>query len=128
MAPGGPSLTAMFRRRIAEPARRAGWTKGRRIAAAALFSLGACLCARAEPARPQPGFFFCAAPYSPACATRVGKSDADRKACDEAMRIYVQSVFAYRECLSREMERAVRESNDVIDIWKCRKGERACPQ
>jgi len=47
------------------------------------------------------------------------------EACGREVEAYIASVFHYRECLSRESERVIRESNDVIDSWRCReRGER----
>jgi hypothetical protein len=81
--------------------------------------------AAAEEARPLPGFFFCVAPYSPRCVeeTKSGPNEA----CEGEIKAYVKLVFRYRDCLTIETERAVRESNDVIDAWKCRKNKSACP-
>jgi hypothetical protein len=68
-----------------------------------------------------PGFDYCPPPHPPGCIVQTsakGKASAD---CEEDLQIYIQTVFAYRECLALETERAVRESNDVIDHWKCKK-------
>ena len=81
--------------------------------------------AAAEDARPSPGFFFCAAPYVPRCIEKTAKPKASN-VCEREMQVYIQSVFRYRECLAIEMERAVRESNEVIDAWKCRNTSSAC--
>ncbi len=75
-----------------------------------------------------PGFTYCAPPNQPSCVDGAlkGKSDA---ACEEEVRIYIQTVFAYRACLSFETQRAVRETNDLLDRWKCkRKSGGKCPK
>jgi hypothetical protein len=73
-----------------------------------------------------PGFDYCPPPHPPGCmeATAETKSPTE---CDEDVQIYIQTVFAYRECLALETERSVRESNNVIDRWKCKKtGSKRC--
>jgi hypothetical protein len=72
-----------------------------------------------------PGFTLCVPPYAPPCVDNAPKGRANA-ACDEELRIYIETVFHYRECLTFEMERAIRESNDVIDRWKCRKAVGKC--
>lgn len=66
------------------------------------------------------GFDFCPPPHAPDCIERAAKGKALAE-CEEEVRIYIETVFAYRECLAFETERAVRESNDALDRWKCRK-------
>ncbi|WP_166144498.1 hypothetical protein [Methylosinus sp. RM1] len=76
------------------------------------------------PAFPQasPGFNLCVPPGSPPCVFMPGRP-AD--ACGREVEAYIASVFHYRECLTKESERVIRESNDVIDHWRCReRGER----
>jgi len=99
---------------------------GRRL----LFRLGgvAALAAAAAsfpaPAFPQaaPGFNLCVQPGQPPCVFMPGQP---AEACGRDVEAYIASVFHYRECLARESERAIRESNDVIDYWRCReRGER----
>lgn len=81
--------------------------------------------ATAEEARPSPGFYFCATPNTPRCVENSEKAKP-RGGCEEEVQNYIKFVFRYRECLALEMERAVRESNDLIDDWKCRKNTSAC--
>ncbi|MBG0811455.1 hypothetical protein IY145_19060 [Methylosinus sp. H3A] len=76
------------------------------------------------PAFPQAasGFNLCVQPGSPPCVFMPGQP---AEACGREVEAYIASVFHYRECLARESERVIRESNDVIDHWRCReKGER----
>jgi hypothetical protein len=76
------------------------------------------------------GLSYCPPPYPPACVEATAKtsniSPRDRLACEQAVERYVASVFAYRVCLSGEMERAVREANRVLQIMKCPKDKRYC--
>jgi len=75
-------------------------------------------------APPAPGFTFCAAPFKPACVVKRGKTRGE--SCEERVKFYIASVFRYRECLEAEMERSVRESNDLLDIWRCRQKGARC--
>jgi hypothetical protein len=82
-----------------------------------------------EPPGPKderiPGFTFCAPPNPAKCVDSVSKGKSDA-ACEEEVRIYVQTVFAYRACLSFETQRAIRETNDLLDRWKCKKSGGKC--
>lgn len=81
----------------------------------------------AAPASSQapPGFDFCAPPFRPPCVSDPSnKTSAD--ACDREVKAYIATVFRYRECLDTESQRAVRESNDVIDHWRCRQSGERC--
>jgi hypothetical protein len=92
-------------------------------AALRAFALAAAVAIWPSFAWPQaaPGFTFCAAPEPPACVA----ADKAVAACDQEVESYITRVFRYRECLARETERAVAQSNDVIDDWRCRRmGER----
>jgi hypothetical protein len=88
----------------------------------------------AESALPQeerkdnriPGFDYCPPPHPPGCIEESTAGSVSEE-CEENVQIYIQTVFAYRECLALETERAVRESNEAIDLWKCKKsGGRRC--
>jgi len=95
----------------------------------ALFRLGVLAAAAAGAAFPAPafsqasaGFTLCVQPGQPACVFAPGRP---AEACGRDVDAYIASVFRYRECLAKEGERAIRESNDVIDHWRCReRGER----
>lgn len=77
-----------------------------------------------------PGLRYCAPPIRPAC---VDDPDTYREAesraeCQRAMDRYIPTVFAYRQCLSQEIERAVRQTNETIQRFRCRaKAEPRCP-
>jgi hypothetical protein len=71
------------------------------------------------------GFTYCAPPARPSCIERSAAALA-MAACDEEMQLFTKMVFRYRECLERETERAVREANDAIEIWRCRLDETKC--
>jgi hypothetical protein len=77
-----------------------------------------------------PGLRFCAPPIKPGCvdAEETYTSPNLKAECQKAMDRYVPTVFAYRQCLNQEMERAVRQTNETIQRFRCRaKGERKCP-
>jgi hypothetical protein len=81
------------------------------------------IAARANSTEPKTGFGFgfCPAPPPPACVDDV-KAYADgpvMKDCQEKVSRYVASVFAYRTCLLRETQRAVLETNTMLDRFKC---------
>ncbi|WP_442754235.1 hypothetical protein ACNHKD_14745 [Methylocystis sp. JAN1] len=42
------------------------------------------------------------------------------------MQAFIKAVFKYRTCLDKESERAVREANDALEVWKCRSGAVQC--
>ncbi|MFO1104121.1 MAG: hypothetical protein U1E20_14600 [Methylocystis sp.] len=71
------------------------------------------------------GFSYCAPPSRPACV-ETSVSALAMAACDEDVQLYRRMVFGYRECLEREMERAVREANDAIEAWRCRRDKTKC--
>jgi CRISPR/Cas system-associated exonuclease Cas4 (RecB family) len=71
------------------------------------------------------GFSYCAPPSRPACV-ETSISALAMAACDEDVQLYTRLVFGYRECLEREMERAVREANDAIESWRCRRDKTKC--
>ncbi|HMK88212.1 MAG TPA: hypothetical protein VK446_01060 [Methylocystis sp.] len=90
-------------------------------AGAGVCSVACCLiCFEAHAQSSASGFNFCAPPTSPACIEEARTAD-EKQACDEIMRAYVASVFEYRACLEAETTRAVLQSNDAIDRWRCRK-------
>jgi hypothetical protein len=89
-------------------------------AAAALLSHAPLLAAQAVR-----GFTYCAPPLRPACIERSVAALA-MAACDEEVQLFTRMVFRYRECLERETERAVREANDAIEVWRCRQDETKC--
>lgn len=74
---------------------------------------------------PPTGFNFCAAPTPPACIDAARTSE-EKKSCDEFVRAYIAAVFDYRACLEKEMARAVLESNDALDRWRCRQPGGQC--
>jgi hypothetical protein len=67
------------------------------------------------------GFGFCPVPFAPTCAgvDAVYGDNARAKACQEEVTHYVNTVVAYRACLLQEMERAVLETNNILDRFKC---------
>jgi hypothetical protein len=71
------------------------------------------------------GFSYCAPPSRPDCI-ETSVSALAMAACDEDVQLFKRMVFRYRECLEREMERAVREANDVIEAWRCRRDKTKC--
>jgi hypothetical protein len=79
--------------------------------------------ARAEPFS---RFGLCVAPTPPACAHQSLERSRDQRECSAITDFYIKSVFAYRACLSMEMERAVREANETLAALKCATGQRNC--
>jgi len=67
------------------------------------------------------GFGYCAAPYPPGCINeaQVFVDFGRIKACQEEIRHYTATVISYRACLLRETERAVLQTNKIIDRFKC---------
>lgn len=92
-----------------------GLIRGARCAAALLALAGA-------DASAAGGFGFCAPPLKPACVD----APAATAGCDDEVQAFVKTVFLYRACLEKETERAVREANQAIESWKCRKSALAC--
>jgi hypothetical protein len=80
-----------------------------------------------SPVAPQPmsGFNLCVPPTRPSCVFDPS-SKPSPDGCEREVTAYIQTVFRYRECLEKQSERAVRESNDVIDHWRCRKSGERC--
>ncbi len=70
-------------------------------------------------------FNFCSAPTVPKCIDKA-KSKAEKKRCEDDVKSYVGVVFQYRACLEAEIERAVLESNDALDRWRCRTSSPDC--
>ena len=70
-------------------------------------------------------FGYCAAPTPPSCVDTMNRGGPSA-ACRADAEAYVASVFRYRECLSAEMQRAVREANGVIDRIRCAVDRSTC--
>jgi hypothetical protein len=70
---------------------------------------------------PKTNFGFCPVPWPPGCvddAKAYGGGSATND-CQEKLSRYVASVFVYRMCLLHETQRAVLETNMMIDRFKC---------
>ncbi|HYA80399.1 MAG TPA: hypothetical protein VED87_05670 [Methylocystis sp.] len=72
------------------------------------------------------GFAFCVAPAPPACID-VARTKPERTACEKLVSVCVRSVYQYRACLEAETQRAVLQSNDALDRWRCRRNGAPCP-
>ena len=72
------------------------------------------------------GLGYCAPPYPPKCAQSSSDGRPPPRPCAGEVDSYVASVFRYRTCLTREMERAVREANRTVEIIKCPTDNRFC--
>ena len=86
--------------------------------------------ARAEESFVVPGLSFCAPPIKPSCVEEADtyKSASRKTECQKNVERFVPTVFAYRQCLNLEMERAVRQTNETLQRFRCRaRGERKCP-
>lgn len=77
-------------------------------------------------AEPYSHFGLCVAPSPPSCARAALKSKKQRDQCIKITNQYVSLVFAYRVCLSSEMERAVREANETLRVLKCQERKGSC--
>ena len=84
-------------------------------------------CPAAPAAQDVRGFSYCAPPARPGCI-ETSRPALAMAACDEDVQLFTRMVFGYRECLEREMERAVREANDAIEAWRCRSRRDEVPQ
>ena len=97
----------------------------------AILAFAACLApAHGQEPFTAPGLRFCAPPIKPACVDDPDtyKAAARRAACQADLDRFVPTVFAYRVCLNQEMERAVRQTNETLQRFRCRaKGEKKCP-
>jgi len=72
------------------------------------------------------GWNYCSPPYPPTCVEHLGPKKTSDEACAKQVQLYITSVFAYRECQSRELERAILEANHVSGIMKCRSDKSFC--
>lgn len=73
------------------------------------------------------GLGYCPPPYPPPCVARLDGTLETAVSCGKDVEAYVASVFRYRECVSSETERAVREANRIIQSLKCAQGKGSCP-
>lgn len=97
---------------------------GLSAAAALVLALPPGAPALAEP--PAPLLTYCAPPVVPVCIDGLkGHPDLVRP-CAARAEAYEASVFAYRACLNRETERAVREANGAMGKVRCAQGRRSC--
>ena len=76
-------------------------------------------------------FGYCAPPILlPKCidAEQTDAKPDSVAACQQEVTRYVKFVLAYRDCLIRESERAILQTNKVLDRFKCSaKLKRTCP-
>lgn len=89
--------------------------------AAGVIALAIWLAPNLSQAQRFTGFGFCAPPYPPRCVSdpTTYASQAASDKCQDDVNRYVNSVAAYRMCLTQETERAVREVNGTLNRWKC---------
>ena len=86
--------------------------------------------AAANAAESSAGFEFCARPVLPVCIESDDiYGDAARiKACQQEVSRYTANVQAYRDCLLRETEKTLLETNAMIERFKCGiQSKRRCP-
>ncbi|HUO53936.1 MAG TPA: hypothetical protein VMU18_04295 [Rhodoblastus sp.] len=74
------------------------------------------------------GWDYCAPPYPPECLESARATRKIDAICRTAVDTYVANVVRYRTCLAGELERAMREANDVIDSAKCLTDKANCPE
>jgi len=79
---------------------------------------------------PSLGLDFCAPPVRPVCLddARAFDDPQGRKSCEDQTNRYVATVFAYRDCMYAQIEKAIRRTNESIALMKCREENQAsCP-
>ena len=74
------------------------------------------------------GGFICVRPFAPACADIAGTYRTKEKvaACQNEIEQFAVAAVAYRDCLERQIGSALRQTNDVIDRFRCL-SERGAP-
>jgi len=75
------------------------------------------------------GGFMCVRPFSPACADQPATYQRPEKvsACQREIDGFVAATAAYRDCLERQISSAVRQTNDVLDHFRCLSRGDSCP-
>jgi hypothetical protein len=73
------------------------------------------------PPAPVPLLPYCAPPIVPSCvdAAVTYKSARAIASCRTSVDSYVTTVFHYRECVARETDRAVLETNQTLQRFRC---------
>jgi hypothetical protein len=122
------SATSRFapRRRVGSSLRPIGDGVVRRFSLSFGVGLLAVSIAGVAAAAPYSRFGLCVAPTPPVCIHASLKKKNDRDECTRITNGYISLVFAYRACLSVEMERAVREANETITTLGCATGRQDC--
>jgi hypothetical protein len=72
------------------------------------------------------GWHYCPPPYPPRCVERSTDEKSTDQYCAKVVQTYVASVFAYRACQAKELERAITEANRIINVLKCRSDKKYC--
>jgi hypothetical protein len=118
-------MRSTSRARLSLPRNRDCFGRPQLAALVVLFAATCCSdLAKADAAYSR--FGFCAPPVSPACIDKLKGVTGELAACEQETERYVASVFAYRACLSAEMERAVRETNEAIQKVRCERKPSLC--
>lgn len=130
---GGAQRAKVFPSRRMETALKIGTTvmrDRRRRLRLRLLALAPIVCAASVQAQPafedRWGWNYCAPPYPPSCVKKAGADVAATKACAENLERYLASLFAYRDCKAREVQRAILEANRVSSAFKCRTEKKYC--
>ena len=42
------------------------------------------------------------------------------------MQAYAAGIFRFRECIEAESEREVRQTNELLDEWRCKVSKKEC--
>ena len=71
---------------------------------------------------PSHAFLFCNEPREPSCVDGNGYFDDEDQfnSCKSEVENYISDVKTYTECLIEEHDKAVKQSNDVIEKFNCR--------
>jgi hypothetical protein len=74
------------------------------------------------------GGFICPRPFVPSCADRPATYQKAEgvAACQRDLDRYALAASAYRDCLERQIAVALRQTNDILDRFRCL-SRRDCP-
>ena len=85
----------------------------------AMFAL---ICSITLASSPSHAFLFCSEPREPSCVDGNGYFDDEDQfnGCKSEVENYIGDVKTYTACLTDEHDKAVKQSNDIIEKFNCR--------
>lgn len=95
----------------------------------AIFALATCLSCVGAPAWGDGAssflsdhFDYCAPPVRPACIDnpKTFQDGGSTSGCSKDMERFISSVYKYRDCVYRRLERVLQNTNAASDLFKCR--------